>query len=115
MKIKRERAGPDSPLLLLSHYLVQEFADIFYDIGFRVLWAAKYEGMEQIIANMEPDLAIEWQHGRDDFPVRDLLQKYGRKTPVMCALNWNRLPPADDPEDVGCVGHRAAVALLRAS
>ena len=52
----------------------------------------------------EPDLAIEWRYGDDDFPIRDLLKKHGRRTPVILALNRGG-PLPDDPRAIGCVGY----------
>lgn len=95
--------GRRSLSLLLPYYLHDGFAVIFRDIGFEVFWAGNREDTEKIIMENEPDLAIEWQHGPDDFPIRDLLRRYGRWTPVILALNWNGSLP-DDTKEIGCVG-----------
>src|SRR5665811_188471 len=44
------------------------------------------------------------RHGEDDFPIRDLLRKHRRQTPVFLALNWGG-PLPDDPEEIGCTGY----------
>jgi len=76
--------------LLLPYYLFWGFSRIFGNLGFEVLWAEESpEETEEIVRTREPDLAIEWQHGRYDFPICNLLKKYGRSTPVVLALNWD--------------------------
>ena len=100
-----QRLQPGPRTLLLSFRLDKQFADLFRAVGFRVLWAGNAAETEKMVAQGEPDLAIEWQAGPQDFPVRDLLRKYGRNIPVFCALNWNNRPPAQNPEEVGCAGY----------
>lgn len=90
--------------LLLPYYLDESFLKIFQNIGFRVLWADSQETTEVTIMENEPDLAIEWQHGPDDFPIRDLLKKHGRETPVILLLNWSPQLHADDFEELGYAG-----------
>ncbi len=60
----------------------------------------------------EPDLAIEWRHGDHDFPIRDLLRKHGRRTPIILALNWGG-PLPDDPTKIGCAGYLDVPCKLR--
>lgn len=91
--------------LLLPYYLDDVFAGIFREVGFEVFWADNQEDTEKIIKDNEPDLAIEWRHGDEDFPIRDLLRKHGRQTSVILALNWLRDPPPDDPAEIGFVGY----------
>lgn len=75
--------------LLLPYYLDESFARLFEGMGFEVLWSESREETAKIVSRREPDLAFEWQHGRYDYPICDLLGKYGRSTPVVLALNWN--------------------------
>ncbi|MEE8300717.1 MAG: hypothetical protein V3R28_05395 [Desulfatiglandales bacterium] len=91
--------------LLLPYYLDDAFAGIFRQVGFEVFWADNREDIEKIIKANEPDLAIEWRNGDDDFPIRDLLRKHRRRTSVILALNWLRDPPPDDPTEIGFVGY----------
>jgi len=93
--------------LLLPYYLDEIFVDIYQDVGFEVLWADNREETEKIIMENEPDLAMEWQRGPYDFPIRDLLTKYGRRTPVILLLNWNGSLPegVEDVKEVGCAGY----------
>ncbi len=91
--------------LLLPYYLDDAFAGIFREVGFEVFWADNREDTEKIIKGNEPDLAIEWRNGDEDFPIRDLLRKHGRRTFVILALNWLRDPPPDDPTEIGFVGY----------
>lgn len=90
--------------LLLSYYLDKTFSEMFLHIGFEVFWADNRADTERIIMEKEPDLAIEWRHGEDDFPIRDLLRKHRRRTPVFLAMNWGS-PLPDDPEEIGCTGY----------
>jgi len=101
----RYKNHKDSISLLLPYYLIYHFAELFRILGFEVFWANNPEDTEKIIIEKEPDLAIEWQHGDDDFPIRDLLRKHGRRTPVILALNWRRDSLPDDPKEVGCAGY----------
>jgi len=103
----------DSISLLLPYYIDYVFAELFRDVGFEVLWSDNREDTEKIVKDNEPDLAIEWQHGNDDFPIRDLLRKHGRQAPVILAINWNRDPLPDDSTEIGCVGYLDVPFQLR--
>jgi hypothetical protein len=96
--------GRRSISLLLPYYLDEIFVELFQDDGFEVLWGGNREQTEKIIMENMPDLAIEWRHGDDDFPIRDLLRKHGRQTPVILALNWGG-PLPDDPREIDCAGY----------
>ena len=89
--------------LLMPYYLDDTIIRIFREIGFEIFWADNAKDTEEIIIDNEPDLAIEWQHGSDDFPIRDLLRKHGRKTPVILLLNWNGSMPGD-LKNIDCAG-----------
>ena len=93
--------------LLLPYYLGDLFREIFKEAyGFEVFWERNSEDTEQLIIEHEPDLAIEWQWGPNDFPKRDLLRKDRRKTPVFLARNWgDPLALPDDPNDIDCAGY----------
>ncbi len=82
--------------LLLSYYLDENFKMLFDPLGYDVLWAETSEETEKMIKdNHDIDIALEWQHGAEDYPIRDLLQKYKRSTKVILALNWNNEKPAN--------------------
>lgn len=102
MEMEKVKKGIIS--LLLPYRLEHIFSDLFRDLGFEVFWADNREETEKIIMENEPDLAIEWRYGDDDFPIRDLLRKHGRQTSVILALNWGG-PLPDDPREIGCVGY----------
>ena len=97
----------DSITLLLPYYSGDMFRDIFQAMyGFEILWTDNPVDTEQLIIKHEPDLAIEWQHGPDDFPIRDFLRKHGRRTPVFLSRNWgDPLALPDDPKDIDCAGY----------
>ena len=40
------------------------------------------------------------RNGGDDFPIHDLLRKYGRRTSVILALHCLRDPLSDDPTEI---------------
>jgi hypothetical protein len=81
--------------ILLSSYLGECFFEIFESLGFNVLWEGQQK-REDIINHHCIDLAIEWQHGERDFPVRDFLKKYHHdETEIFLALNLNGRIPDD--------------------
>lgn len=90
--------------LLLPYYLDETFSEAFQDLGLRVLGGHSRETTKRVVMENEPDVAIEWQHGRNDFPIRDLLREYRRKTPVVLSLNWNGSLP-DNFEELGYMGY----------
>ena len=90
--------------LLLPYYLNDSFAVMFRKVGFEVFWADNREDTEKIIKGNEPDLAIEWRYGDHDFPIRDLLRKHGRRTPIFLSLNYGG-PLPDDSTEIGCAGY----------
>lgn len=75
--------------LLLPYYLDDTFLRIFEAEGLRVVWAPTAKELEVLVAPLQIDLAIEWQHSEKDFTVRDMLRRLGKETPVFLALNWN--------------------------
>ena len=91
----QESSDKNSLFLLLPYYLDKTFSELYRKIGFEVLWADNRIDTERIIMENTPDLALEWQHERFDFPIRDLLKKYERSTPVILLLNWNGSLPND--------------------
>jgi len=96
--------------LLLPYYWWDELPRIVESLGFKLFWSNKPEvsqrriEAEKLVLENEPDLAIEWQWGEDDFPIRDLLRKYGRSTPVILALNWSGQLP-NEPGEIGYDGY----------
>jgi len=99
----QQPVSKDNLSLLLPYYLDKTFSEIFREIGFEVFWADNRADTEKVIIENEPDLAIEWRYGDDDFPIRDLLRKYRRRTPIFLALNWGG--PLPDPGEIGCTGY----------
>ena len=64
-------------------------------MGFAVVHAFDPKVLEAEIKAFNPDLALEWQHGVDDFPIRDILRKCGKEVPIFLSLNWNGKIPSD--------------------
>ncbi len=96
--------------ILLPYYWWSEMPEIFESIGFKILWP-DYEEVSQrrietenLAMDNEPDLAIDWQWGPYDFPIRDLLRRYGKNTPVFLARNWNGTLP-DNLYEIGYAGY----------
>jgi len=100
----QQPVSKDNLSLLLPYYLDKTFSEIFRHIGFEVFWADNRADTERIIMENEPDLALEWQHGCFDFPIRDLLKKHKRPTPVILLLNWNGSLP-NETNDLGYAGY----------
>jgi CheY-like chemotaxis protein len=91
--------GQRISLLLPYYFADNKFAELFEYMGFDVFCAGGPDMGDRIIetedyvSQHQPDLALEWQRGPDDFPIHDMLKKYNRQTPVFLILNWNgRLP-----------------------
>jgi len=95
---KRRTDRTERISLLLPYYLNDAFACIFEDVGFKTLWAESADGLKAVVEEYQVDLALEWQHGERDFPIRDLLRRTHEDVPVLLALNWNGKAPADFPE-----------------
>ncbi len=80
--------------LIHPYYWDAEFPNLFEYMGFRIFWSKhpdmiqKRKETEEFVQENNPALALERQHGEDDFPIRDLLQKYDKETPVILILNW---------------------------
>lgn len=85
----------DSISLLLPYYLVDSFRYLFERIGFSVIHSDNRDLVEEAVRSAHIDIALEWQHGRDDYPIRDLLRKYGRQVPILLCLNWDGQFPPD--------------------
>jgi hypothetical protein len=81
-------------VLLLPCYL-DGFIWIFNQMGFAVVHAHDPEVLEAEIRAFDIDIALEWQHGAEDYPIRDLLRKCKREVPIFLSLNWNGRVPSD--------------------
>jgi len=90
--------------LLLPYYFIGDaFAILFDNLGFKVSCSKNAQDTLRIVRSSQFDLAIEWQHGDEDFPIRDVLKAFGRNTSVFLALNWNNKAPAN-LEELGYAG-----------
>lgn len=81
--------------VLLPYYPDIAFAAIFESFGFDVLSGRGLQGLCGLAETCTFDVAIEWQHGPQDFPMRDVLRGIRRPEPVLLSLNWNGSPPAN--------------------
>lgn len=78
--------------LLLPWYLVETFIHFFNSMGFSVIHSYDPEVLETEIKEFDIDLALEWQHGPQDYPIRNLLRKCKKEVPIFLSLNWNTVP-----------------------
>jgi hypothetical protein len=88
--------------LLLPYHLDEAWCLIFSD--FQVLWADNRIDLERIIQRSPIDLALEWQHGPEDYPIRDLLRRHQKDASVFLCLNWNSRIPRNFQE-LGYTGY----------
>jgi len=80
--------------LLLPFYLHEGFILLFNSMGFSVIHSYNSEVVEKEIKQFHVDLALEWQHGPEDYSIRDLLRRCNKNVPIFLILNWNgQLPP----------------------
>ena len=79
--------------LLLPSYLDETFIHLFNSTGLTVIHSYRPEVLEQEVRQFHIDLALEWQRGPEDYPIRDLLRKCKKSVPILLLLNWNgRIP-----------------------
>ncbi len=83
--------------LLLPYYLDGIFRWTLEKIGFSVIHSCNKDVLEKAIRTAHIDIALEWQHGQEDYPIRDLFRKYNKDVPMLLCLNWNGLLPPDFP------------------
>jgi hypothetical protein len=93
----KEKQFSHSITLLLPYYLGDSFRLLFEALGFSVIHSEKRDMLEQAIRSTPIDIALEWQHGREDYSIRDLLRKYNKRVPILLLLNWNGYLPPDFP------------------
>ena len=84
-----------SIILLLPYYLDEVFIHFFSSMGFSVVHSYRPEVLEGEIKQFHIDLALEWQHGPEDYPIRDLLRKCKKEVPIFLSLNWNGRVPSN--------------------
>jgi len=81
-------------VLLLPSYL-EGMISLFTGVGLAIIHTYDPKVLEAEIKEFDPDLAIEWQHGPEDYTVRDLIRKCEKEKeiPILFVCNWNgRLP-----------------------
>ena len=88
--------------LLLPFYLDKFWCKIFSD--FLDLWADNKSDLERIVQRSPVDLALEWQHGPEDYVIRDLLREYHKDAVIFLCLNWNLRIPRNF-EELGYAGY----------
>ena len=93
---------------LLSPDLNADFRRIFTDIGFEVIWSDDPNVLRKLASETKIDVALEWQHDMNDFPVRDMLWQIGKRVPLIMSRNWRQGIWADEAELWSC-GYKAVV------
>ena len=78
--------------LLLPSYLDETFIHFFNSMGLAVIHSYHPEVLEEEVRQFHIDLALEWQHGLEDYPIRDLLRRYKKSVPIFLCLNWSGAP-----------------------
>ena len=76
--------------------------DLFENFGYYVIWFDNKAILEDKIRNHKIEFALEWQHGRHDYTILNLVRKYYADVPVLLMLNWNGEPP-DNFDDLDYV------------
>ena len=79
--------------VLLPYYLHDGYKLLFEELRYNVIWADNKEELEDKIRSHKIDIALEWQHGRHDYRILNLVRKYYATVPVLLMLNWNGEPP----------------------
>jgi DNA-binding response OmpR family regulator len=97
--------SPDDKIsVLLSYRLYKShLAQIFNSYGFKCLWAGTELELRELAESNSIDLAIEWQHGEQDYTCRDLLKSIGKTVPIFLSLNLNGKSPSN-LEELGYAG-----------
>jgi len=88
--------------LLLPYYLHEGFISFFNAMGFAVVHSPQAEALEKDITKHPIDLAVEWQHGPKDYPIRNLLKKHKKSIPIFLSLNWN----GSVPQNLSSLGYQ---------
>jgi hypothetical protein len=84
--------------LLLPFYHFTDEMSIFDDMGFLTIHSNDSEKLIENLQMWQVDIAIEWQHSENDFPVRDFLRKEGKNVPVFLCDNLGKLIPTNASE-----------------
>ncbi len=87
--IKVKSASNSQLTILLPYYLDRSFKDLLIAMNYNVLWANNRNDLIKLAMNNDFDIALEWQHGPDDFPIKDILNFINKDLPVLLCLNWN--------------------------
>ena len=74
--------------ILLPYYL-DELFKVILSRKYNILWANNRKELIKLAVNNDFDIALEWQHGPEDFPIKDILNFLNIDTPVLLCLNWN--------------------------
>ncbi len=93
----KTRDSSPSITVLLPYYMIDCFRLLFEDMGFSVIHSENRGLLQKAIRAAHIDIALEWQHDREDYPIRDLLRKYNKRVPILLCLNWNGRLPRDFP------------------
>lgn len=86
--IKGKVDSNSQPTILLPYYLDSSFK-VLLSRKYNILWADSREELIKLVVNNDFDIALEWQHGLEDFPIRDILNFLNNDTPILLCLNWN--------------------------
>lgn len=87
--INEESISKYQKTILLPYYLDRVFKSLLTKMQYNVLWANNRDDIIKLGVNNNFDIALEWQHGINDYPIRDILNFINKDVPIMLCLNWN--------------------------
>ena len=75
-----------------------------------MVWAEDADDLRRLATEKKIDVALEWQHGPRDFPVRDMLREIGKQVPLIMSRNWAQGMWQDEAE-LRSYGYEAALDM----
>jgi hypothetical protein len=78
--------------LLLSCYVDETMTDLCKFKGLRVFWDSTPAGMEELVRDQEFDIALELPPQSNQYPLRDIVLKYRKKTKIILCLRQEAMP-----------------------
>lgn len=76
------------PSILLSYHMGEGFVPLFRSFGFDAVWDRDAEQLKEMARSSRIDFALDWQHGEEDFQLRDMLTEIGKRPRLIMARNF---------------------------
>jgi hypothetical protein len=96
------------PTMLLSHNMGEGFVSLFRSFGFDVVWDRDAGRLKEMARSSRIEHALEWQHGEEDFQIRDMLTEIGKRPRVIMARNF-RIGIWSDETALKALGYDLAI------